>query len=125
MTFKIIRGDIRKQTALLSLASNIAFASEAKNLVSYCDKILPFPPGHYYEDGKFGIRHESLILCKPYSLASASEAVASKTRMIEKSKADTAGDLMDDMMDDMTENSIDNLPIISVIISLFTSTLRS
>ena len=75
----------------------------------------PFEPGMitscepgYYEDGKFGIRHESLILCKPYSLASASEAVASKTRMIEKSKADTAGDLMDDMMDDMTENSIDN-----------------
>lgn len=32
---------------------NIAFASEAKNLVSYCNKILPFPPGHYYKNGKF------------------------------------------------------------------------
>ncbi|MCR4697221.1 MAG: asparagine synthase B [Lachnospiraceae bacterium] len=31
----------------------IVFASEAKNLVSICDKIMPFPPGHYYKDGKF------------------------------------------------------------------------
>ena len=31
----------------------IIFASEAKNLVGLCDRILPFPPGHYYKDGKF------------------------------------------------------------------------
>lgn len=31
----------------------ILFASEAKNLVTLCDKIMPFPPGHYYKDGKF------------------------------------------------------------------------
>ena len=31
----------------------ILFASEAKNLVGLCDRILPFPPGHYYKDGKF------------------------------------------------------------------------
>ena len=31
----------------------IVFASEPKNLVTLCDKILPFPPGHYYIDGKF------------------------------------------------------------------------
>ena len=31
----------------------IVFASEAKNLVGICDKIMPFPPGHYYADGKF------------------------------------------------------------------------
>lgn len=31
----------------------IVFASEAKNLVDLCDKIMPFPPGHYYADGKF------------------------------------------------------------------------
>lgn len=29
------------------------FASEAKNLVGLTDKIIPFPPGHYYADGKF------------------------------------------------------------------------
>jgi len=29
------------------------FASEPKNLVGICDKIYPFPPGHYYKDGKF------------------------------------------------------------------------
>ena len=31
----------------------IVFASEAKNLVGICDKILPFPPGHYYKNGSF------------------------------------------------------------------------
>ncbi len=31
----------------------IIFASEPKNLVSLCDKIMPFPPGHYYCDGAF------------------------------------------------------------------------
>ncbi len=31
----------------------IVFASEAKNLVGLVDKIYPFPPGHYYADGKF------------------------------------------------------------------------
>ena len=31
----------------------IVFASEAKNLIGLCDKIYPFPPGHYYIGGKF------------------------------------------------------------------------
>lgn len=32
---------------------HIAFASEPKNLTGLCEKILPFPPGCYYIDGKF------------------------------------------------------------------------
>ncbi|MBP3379978.1 MAG: asparagine synthase B [Ruminococcus sp.] len=31
----------------------MVFASEAKNLTKCCNKIMPFPPGHYYKDGKF------------------------------------------------------------------------
>ena len=31
----------------------MAFASEAKNLVKFCRKIMPFPPGHYWKDGEF------------------------------------------------------------------------
>lgn len=31
----------------------ISFSSEAKGLIYYCDDIMPFPPGHYYKDGKF------------------------------------------------------------------------
>jgi asparagine synthase (glutamine-hydrolysing) len=31
----------------------IVFASEPKNLVGICKKIIPFPPGHYYKQGKF------------------------------------------------------------------------
>ena len=30
----------------------ILFASEAKNLIGLTDKIMPFPPGHYWKDGK-------------------------------------------------------------------------
>jgi len=29
------------------------FASEPKNLVGLCQRILPFPPGHYYKNGRF------------------------------------------------------------------------
>ena len=31
----------------------MVFASEAKNLVKICKKIMPFPPGHYYRNGEF------------------------------------------------------------------------
>ena len=31
----------------------IVFASEAKNLVGLCKRVIPFPPGHYYIDGEF------------------------------------------------------------------------
>ncbi|MBR6476850.1 MAG: asparagine synthetase B, partial [Lachnospiraceae bacterium] len=33
---------------------NIAFASEAKNLVGLAQRIMPFPPGHYYVSGEQG-----------------------------------------------------------------------
>lgn len=31
----------------------IVFASEAKNLIGICKKVMPFPPGHFYKDGEF------------------------------------------------------------------------
>lgn len=31
----------------------ILFASEPKNLTGICEKIRPFPPGHYWQDGDF------------------------------------------------------------------------
>ena len=34
-------------------AGAILFASEPKNLTGVCEKIYPFPPGHYYKDGLF------------------------------------------------------------------------
>lgn len=36
-----------------SEAGSLVFASEAKNLVGLCARILPFPPGHYCKGGKF------------------------------------------------------------------------
>ena len=38
---------------------SLAFASEAKNLVGLCERIMPFPPGHYYKDGQF-VRYADL-----------------------------------------------------------------
>lgn len=32
---------------------NMVFASEPKNLTPLCKRIMPFPPGHYYKNGKF------------------------------------------------------------------------
>ena len=37
----------------------IAFASEPQNLQGLCDKILPFPPGHYYDGERF-VRYADL-----------------------------------------------------------------
>ncbi len=36
-----------------SADGTIVFASEPKNLVVLCDRIMPFPPGHYYKNGEF------------------------------------------------------------------------
>ena len=44
---------------------SIVFASEAKNLVGLCDEITPFPPGHYYADGKF-TRYADLTTVSEY-----------------------------------------------------------
>jgi len=44
---------------------SLIFASEAKNLVELCDDIMPFPPGHYYADGKF-VRYMDLTTVEEY-----------------------------------------------------------
>ena len=45
---------------------SIVFASEAKNLVGLCKEVCPFPPGHYYADGKF-VRYADLTTVPRYS----------------------------------------------------------
>ena len=45
---------------------SIIFASEAKNLVGLCAHVFPFPPGHYYKDGKF-VRYADLTTVTEYS----------------------------------------------------------
>ena len=37
----------------VSAAGDMLFASEAKNLVGLCEKVCPFPPGHYWKNGEF------------------------------------------------------------------------
>lgn len=44
----------------------IIFASEPKNLVGLVDKIMPFPPGHYYKQGKF-IPYNEIAKVEKYS----------------------------------------------------------
>ncbi len=43
----------------------IAFASEAKNLIGIVDEICPFPPGYYYKDGVF-TRYTSVTHVEKY-----------------------------------------------------------
>ena len=43
----------------------IVFASEAKNLVGLCKRVIPFPPGHYYADGKF-VRYRDVTEVSEY-----------------------------------------------------------
>ena len=40
-------------------AGTIVFASEAKSLTGLCEKVRPFPPGHYYKGGQF-IRYRDI-----------------------------------------------------------------
>ncbi len=42
------------------------FASEPKNLVGLCEKIYPFPPGHYWEKGTF-FRYTDLTTVTEYN----------------------------------------------------------
>ena len=37
---------------------SIIFASEPKNLLGLTGRMMPFPPGHYYKDGKFVCYHD-------------------------------------------------------------------
>jgi asparagine synthase (glutamine-hydrolysing) len=41
------------------ISNEIMFASEAKALIKLCDKILPFPAGHYYVNGEFVCYHDA------------------------------------------------------------------
>ena len=49
-----------------SAEGSVIFASEPKNLVGLCDKIMPFPPGHYYKGGEF-ICYRDVAHAKKYS----------------------------------------------------------
>ena len=46
---------------------NYVFASEPKNLLGLSDKIMPFPPGHYFKDGSF-ICYRDMSRVDSYSL---------------------------------------------------------
>ena len=56
----------------------IIFASEPKNLVGLTEKILPFPPGHYYIDGEF-VRYCDIASGDPVS-SDGMETVCSNIR---------------------------------------------
>lgn len=54
------------------------FASEAKNLVGLCEKIMPFPPGHYFDGEKF-VLYRDMASVKSY-IYDDLETVCSKIR---------------------------------------------
>ncbi|MCR5100374.1 MAG: asparagine synthase B [Butyrivibrio sp.] len=54
-------------------SGSIMFASEPKNLLGLTDKIMPFPPGHYYADGEF-VQYEDLTTVTEYVCDGVEEA---------------------------------------------------
>ena len=50
----------------------IMFASEAKNLVGLSDKVMPFPPGHYFDGEKF-VCYNDIADVKEYTHGSLNE----------------------------------------------------
>ena len=51
---------------------SIIFASEAINLIGLVDKVIPFPPGHYYKDGEF-VKYIDLTTVDEYAKDSLDE----------------------------------------------------
>ena len=47
-------------------AGSFVFASEPKNLTGLCERIMPFPPGHYFMDGQF-VRYRDMSEVKTVS----------------------------------------------------------
>lgn len=58
-----------------SESGQIAFASEARCLMGWVDRVRPFPPGHYYCDGKF-TQYEDIAAVRGYVHAPLEEITA-------------------------------------------------
>ncbi|MBQ8128704.1 MAG: asparagine synthase B [Clostridia bacterium] len=58
----------------------MAFASEPKNLTGLCEKIMPFPPGHYWADGRF-VRYADPAYVGYFTMKD-EEAVCAKLRRL-------------------------------------------
>ena len=54
----------------------IAFASEAAELEGWVDEVCPFPPGHYYKDGRF-VQYEDIAAVRNYVHAPLEEVCSS------------------------------------------------
>lgn len=66
-----------------SASGHIAFASEARNLMGWVDKVRPFPPGHYWCDGEF-VQYEDVGAVRGYVHAPVEEiTTAIHDRLIE------------------------------------------
>jgi asparagine synthase (glutamine-hydrolysing) len=63
---------------------NIIFASEPKALTDVCDRIKPFPPGHYYEGGEFISYRDMTESGKGESSAEKPETVEEEIEVIAK-----------------------------------------
>ncbi len=46
-------------------SGKIVFGSEVKGIIEFVTKVLPFPPGHYYKDGKF-VKYTDIYGIKEY-----------------------------------------------------------
>lgn len=58
-----------------SAGGHIAFASEAQNLMGWVDEVRPFPPGHYFCNGRF-VQYEDIAAVRGYVHAPLEEITA-------------------------------------------------
>ncbi len=61
---------------------NIIFSSEPKSLVGVCEKIRPFPPGHYYKGGQFTCYHSPADNYRPVEEESIDEICANIRKLL-------------------------------------------
>ena len=58
-----------------------AFASEPKNLLGLCEKIMPFPPGHYWKAGQF-VRYADPAYVGYFTMKTEQEVCAKLRRLL-------------------------------------------
>jgi asparagine synthase (glutamine-hydrolysing) len=61
----------------------LAFASEAKSLLSYCEEIRPFPPGHYFDGSNIVPYHLHDRSIKNYTINKSIALVGIREKLIE------------------------------------------
>ena len=90
-------------------AGSVVFASEPKNLTAVCGRIMPFPPGHYYEDGRFICYRDMSDVSERYICPASPDAVKAASEAADKSEVSKADPYIHAPLDEITRSIHDRL----------------